>query len=127
MLTPDPYPKIKNAIVKVIAANVEPLGFRQLKKSTYFLRDRHDIRDIFFFQKMRSNAIAFAYGVLAVPTDDSWTPGIPNAQWLRWQECYRCKYVEQVHDSISRAMRDFVTEAIPWFEQFQTVADLPKS
>ena len=82
MLTPDPYPKIKNAIFKVIASSVEPLGFRQLNKTTYYFRDRCGIRDIFFFQKMRSNAIAIAYGVLAIPTNEDWTPGIPNAQWL---------------------------------------------
>ena len=126
MLSPDPYPKIKNAIFKVVAECAEPLGFQQLKKSTYYYRDRRDIRDIFFFQKMRSNAVTFAYGVLAVPTDDNWTPGIPNAQWLRSQEFYRCKYVDHVRDSIARAMMDFVSEAIPWFEKFQTVDDLPK-
>ena len=127
MLTPDPYPKIKNAISKVIASSVEPLGFRQLNKTTYYFRDRCGIRDIFFFQKMRSNAITIAYGVLAIPTDEDWTPGIPNTQWLRRQEFYRCKYVDHVQDSISRAMRDFVTEAIPWFDRFKTVDDLPQS
>jgi hypothetical protein len=125
MLTPDPYPKIKNAICKVIAEYVEPMGFQQLKNSTYYFRDRRDVRDIFFFQKMRSNAITIAYGVLAVPTDDNWIPGIPNGQWLARQEFYRCKNIDHVRDSISRAMADFTTEAIPWFEQFQSVGDLP--
>ncbi len=124
MLTPDPYPKIKTAILKVIAHHVEPLGFRQHLKTTYFYRDRRGIRDIFFFQKMRSNAVTFAYGSLAVPTETDWTPGIPNAQWLRGPEFYRCKYVDHVQNSISRAMTDFVAEAIPWFEQFQSVDDL---
>jgi hypothetical protein len=49
MLAPDPFPKIKNAICKVIAESVEPLGFRRLNKSTYYFRDRQGIRDIFFF------------------------------------------------------------------------------
>ncbi len=125
MLTPDPYPKIKKAIFKVIAHYVEPLGFRQHLTTTYFYRDRRDIRDIFFFQKMRSNAVTFAYGSMAVPAETAWTPGVPNAKWLRNQEFYRCKYVEHVQDSISRAMTDFIAEAIPWFEQFQGVDDLP--
>lgn len=53
VLTPDPYPKVKNAICKVVAEFVEPTGFQQLKKSTCYFRDRllrrldddgHDVR-----------------------------------------------------------------------------------
>jgi hypothetical protein len=40
VLTPDPYPKIQNAIWKVVAEFVEPAGFQQLKKSTFYFRDR---------------------------------------------------------------------------------------
>ena len=41
------------------------------------------------------------------------------------QEFYRCKYVDHIDGSIGRAVADFESEAIPWFAQFQVVADLP--
>jgi len=76
---------------------------------------------------MRSNAITIAYGVMPVPDDPDWSPGVPNGRLLRDQEFYRCKYVDHVENSIGRAIADFESEAIPWFAQFTTEADLPPS
>jgi hypothetical protein len=120
----DPYTNVKHAILRVLAAGVAPHGFTQFRTTTYFIRDRGPIRDLFFFQKMRSNAVTIAYGVTLAPSDDDWSPGIPNARWLRDQEYYRCKYVEHVDRSIARAVADFESEALPWFDHFQTKADL---
>jgi len=73
---------------------------------------------------MRSNAIALTYGVMRRPDEPDWEPGIPNARRLNEGEFYRCKYVGHVEHSIGRLVGDFETEAIPYFNQFQTPADL---
>ncbi|EKK01553.1 hypothetical protein RBSH_03114 [Rhodopirellula baltica SH28] len=121
----DPFPRVQRAIVRVLSDGVAPHGFSQHRTTIYFLRDRGPIRDIFFFQKMRSNAIAIAYGVTSSAEDADESPGIPNARWLNNQEFYRCKYVDHVANSIGRAIADFESEALPWFAQFATEADLP--
>ena len=123
----DPFPKVKRAIIRRLLDGVGPHGFTQLRTTTYFVRDREAIRDVFFFQKMRSNTITICYGVMAVP-DDDWTPCVPcvpNARWLRDQESYRCKYVDHVGDSIGGAAADLESEALPWWDGFGTTADLP--
>jgi len=122
----DPFPKVKREILRVLTDSVRPLGFIQFRKTTFFIRDRGPIRDIFFVQKMRSNAISIAYGVLIVPDNQDWSPGIPNARWLRNQEFYRCKYVDHVVKSIGRAADDFLAEAVPWFAEFQTLDDVTR-
>ena len=95
------------------------------RSTVYFYRDRGPIRDVLFFQKMRSNAVAIVYGVAYSSNDDNWTPGLLNARWLRDQTTYNCKYVEHVERSIGRAVVEFESEALPWFAQFNTLADLP--
>ncbi|ELP32029.1 hypothetical protein [Rhodopirellula baltica] len=124
----DPFPKVKRAIIRALSEFVVPLGFQQYRKTVYFIRDRGPIRDIFFVQKMRSNAVSIAYGVTAKPDDDDeWTPGVPNARWLNRQESYRSKYVEHVAGSIGRATTDFESEALPWFASIETEGDLAKT
>ncbi|PHQ33997.1 hypothetical protein CEE69_16970 [Rhodopirellula bahusiensis] len=120
----DPFPKVKRAVIRRLLDGVGPHGFTQLRTTTYFVRDREAIRDVFFFQKMRSNTITICYGVMAVP-DDDWTPCVPNARWLRDQESYRCKYVDHVDGSIGRAIADLESEALPWWDGFVTADDLP--
>jgi len=121
----DPFSRVKRAIIRALANGVAPHGFTQYRTTAYFIRDRGDLRDIFFFQKMRSNAITIAYGTMRLPDDVDWSPAVPNARWLRDQEFYRCKYVDHVEKSIGRAIADLESEAIPYFSQFQTADDLP--
>ena len=120
----DPFPRVTRAIIRRLADGVGPHGFSQFRTTTYFVRDRGPIRDVFFFQKMRSNTITICYGVMAVP-DDDWTPCVPNGRWLRDQESYRCKYVDHVDASIGRAVSDLESEAIPWWDGFTTADELP--
>ena len=121
----DPFPRVKRAIIRVLLGALSPHGFVQHNKTVYFYRDRDDLRDIFFIQKMRSDAITLTYGVKRRP--DDWEPGIPNANARRLNEgdFYCCKYVDHVERSIARLVTDFESEAIPYFSQFQSPDDLP--
>ena len=122
----DPFPKVKRAILRVLKEGVGRHGFIQFQKTVYSIRDRERLRDAFFFQKMRSNAICIAYGMSTVPEDGEWNPGLlPEVyRWLNGHEFYRCKYVDQVERSIGRAVADIETEALPWYQQFQSLEDL---
>jgi hypothetical protein len=126
MLDADPFPKVKRAILRVLEDGVRHHGFSQFQKTAYFVRDRGGLRDAFFFQKMRSNAICIAYGMSIVPEEGEWQPGLHRDayNWLNGQEFYRCKYVDHVERSIGRAIADFEKEALQWFERYQTLDDL---
>lgn len=126
MLDADPFPKVKRAIIHALEEGVRPHGFLQFQKTAYFVRDRGSLRDAFFFQKMRSNAICIAYGMSTVPEEGEWQPSLHRDanKWLNDQEFYRCKYVDQVERSIGRVVADFEKEALPWYERYQSLDDL---
>jgi len=124
MPDPHPFPKIRRAILKLLGPGLARHGFSQFGSSAYFYRDRNQVRDALFFQKMRSNAITIAYGVSLVPDEGEWAPGLRHAKWLANQNFYTVKYVEQVASSICRALADFETEALPWFDKFCSDSDV---
>ena len=63
----DPFPRMKWENVRVLLGGLSPHGFVQHNKTIFFYRDRDELRDIFFIQKMRFIAIALRYGVMRRP------------------------------------------------------------
>jgi hypothetical protein len=120
----DPFPKVRRLVIKLFKEGLEPLGFSQFGTTAYFIRDRGPVRDATFFQKMRSNAVTVAYGVSLPPGDKPWSPGLAQAHWLNNQEFYNVKYEEHARSSIARAIVAFQREALPWFNQFKSAADV---
>ena len=120
----DPFPRMKRENVRVLLGALSPHGFVQHNKTIFFYRDRDELRDIFFIQKMRFIAIALRYGVMRRPDNPDWEAGIANARRLSKGDFYRCIYVDHVERSIGRLLTDFESEAIPYFSQFQSPDDL---
>jgi hypothetical protein len=127
MPEPDPFPKVRRHIVRLLRNGLSRFGFTQFGSTAYFTRDRGPVRDAMFFQKMRSNAITVAYGVSIVPDRDEWSPGLMHACWLADQRFYIVKYESQVDQSICKMLADFEQQAIPWFGRFVTESDVMDS
>jgi hypothetical protein len=112
----DPYSKVKRRFISVLKGQLDKHGFVQWKTTVYFYRDRGDIRQVMFFQKVRSMSVAIAYGLSARPNGDDWQPEIETARWLKNQELYDCRYVQRADGTAMKVMEDFAAEALPWFE-----------
>ena len=127
MPTGNPFQKIRRRIIACLSAGLSQHNFAQLQSTAYFVRDRGPIRDALFFQKTRSNAITFAYGVAENPFERPWSPGLKAHRWLADQRFYIVKYEDQVEPSVAKTILDFQAEALPWFARFTTVDDLAES
>lgn len=73
---------------------------------------------------MRGNSVSLAFGVSLVPEQSPWSPGLKHAQWLANQKCYNVKYEEHARSTMADAIADFERDALPWFDQFSTAADV---
>lgn len=123
----DPFPKTKRVISRILRDGMEVHGFNQFNSTAYFIRDRGEVRDLFFFQKMRTPAVSVAYGVTTVPPDDEdWSPSIKNHKWLENQKLYFCKYVEHAERNGPKIVEALECEALKWLEQFQHADDVQK-
>ena len=117
----DPYPKVKKAFIAIFKKGLSKYGFQQYNTTVYFYRDRGEVRDVIFVQKMRGSAFCVAYGVSAQPATQDWSPGIKKSQWLERQKLYRCKYMEHAENSAKKALAAVESEALPWIEGIKSV------
>ena len=117
----DPYTKVKKSFTAIFKKGLSEFGFNQYKETVYFYRDRGDIRDVIFFQKMRGSAFCVAYGVSVQPDTEDWAPGIKKCKWLQRQKLYRCKYIEHAENSATKAVLAIESEALPWIDKIKSV------
>jgi hypothetical protein len=118
----DSWQTVRKIIASRLRDGLARHGFSQYFSTNYFIRDRGAVRDVVFFQKMRSDAFCIAYGVSGVPSEgDEWTPGVKPSCWLgenQSQESFHCRYVEHAERSVDRALVLLSQLALPWFKQF---------
>lgn len=111
------------------------LGFTHLIKE-YFVRDRGNLRDVFFFQQTRNNTQYYvAYGLDCpsllpflrnngvLVTENLPRLLIDNGR-LENSQTYGCKYEEHIESSVLKVVAALLKEGEPWFSCFQSTKDV---
>jgi hypothetical protein len=127
--------KRRKLLQQSIASAVGPLRFNH-HSGEYFVRDRGELTDVFFFQQTRNNnQFYISYGIdcpkLLSSTRGNITLAIPDMPKLlisngrlENNHSYGCKHEDHIENSAAKVASALSQEANPWLNQFETAEDL---